>query len=392
MCGGVKMTANELIGLIPQHIFRELGAETKVDHQVKKLTGEIMFKLILFSMLNSSRMSLRVMEALLQSSKFKVFCNHQQYIPPSRYNSIRDRICTINADYFEQLFKTIFSIYHKQLNQQKVLAKADSTYVSLSAKLLTIGMHNGPSEEKHQVKYSVVLQGSLPASVKVFTEDKYISESIALAELIDGASCLKEEVVVFDRGLQTRDAFDQFTGDEKLFIGRSKTQIHYQQQQLNELIKDKPADATLTITSDSQGYLFNEKQQRTKHLYRVIRGVLDHNGEEICFITNIMDEGAYLIAAWYKQRWEIELFFKFLKQHLSASHLVNRTLNGIKVMIYMTMITAVLVLAYKKINKIKGFKIAKLRFEIELEDDLIKTIVRLCGGNPDNANHLFSSA
>src|SRR4051794_22022164 len=155
MCDGVKMTANELIGLIPKHVFRELGAETKVDHQVKKLSGEIMFKLILFSMLNSNQMSLRVMEALLQSSKFKVFCNHQQYIPQSRYNSIGDRICTINADYFERLFKTIFSIYHKEVEQQKVLAKADSTYVSLSAKLLTIGMHNGPSQQKHQVKYSV---------------------------------------------------------------------------------------------------------------------------------------------------------------------------------------------------------------------------------------------
>ena len=71
---------------------------------------------------------------------------------------------------------------------------------------------------------------------------------------------------------------------------------------------------------------------------------------------------------------------------------MNRILNRIKVMIYMTMITAVLLLAYKKINKSKGFKIAKLRFEIELEDDIIKTIVRLCGGNPDNAAHLFSSA
>src|SRR5438309_11176784 len=174
MCDGVKMTANELIRLMPKHVFRELGTETKVDYQVKKLTGEIMFKLILFSMLNSSRISLRVMEALLQSSRFKVFCNPQQYIPPGRYNSIRDRICTINAAYFERLFKTIFSIYNKELKQEKVLAKADSTYVSLSARLLTIGMHNGPSQEKHQFKYSVVLQGSLPASVKVFTEDSYI--------------------------------------------------------------------------------------------------------------------------------------------------------------------------------------------------------------------------
>jgi hypothetical protein len=149
--------------------------------------------------------------------------------------------------------------------------------------------------------------------------------------------------------------------------------------------------ATLTITRDSQGYLFNEKRQPPKHLCRVIKGVLDHNGEEICFITNILQEDAYLIAPWYKQRWEIELFFKFIKQHLNASHLVSRTLNGMKVMIYMTMITAVLLLAYRKINRLQGYKIAKLRFEIELEADIIKTIVVLCGGDSNKAPHLFPS-
>src|SRR5215210_2866941 len=185
------MTANELIGLIPKHVFSELRAETKVDHQVKKLTGEVMFKLILFSMLSTNKISLRVMEALLQSSQFKAFCNHQQYIPQSRYNSIRDRICTIEPEYFEKLFKDIFAIYNKELKQEKALAIADSTYVSLSAKLLTVGMHNGPGEDKRQVKYSVVMKGSLPASVKVFTEDSYISESIALTELINDSDCLK---------------------------------------------------------------------------------------------------------------------------------------------------------------------------------------------------------
>lgn len=384
------MTANELIGLIPRHIFSELSAETKVDHQVKKLTGEVMFKLILFSMLSTNRLSLRVMEALLQSCRFKAFCNHRQYIPQSRYNSIRDRICTINADYFERLFHDLFSIYNKELKEQKALCKADSTYVTLSAKLLTTGMQNGPAEDKRQVKYSVILKGSLPASVKVFTDATYINEGIALTELINEADCLKEDVVVFDRGIQTRGAFEQFTTDEKLFIGRSKTKVHYQQEVTNP-IKDKPKGATLTITSDSQGYLFNEKQQRTKHLYRVIRGVLDKGAEEICFITNIVDEDAYLIAQWYKQRWEIELFFKFIKQHLNAAHLVSRTVNGMKIMIYMTMITAVLLLAYKKINKLKGYKIAKLKFETELKADIIKTIVLFCGGDPNKAQHLFAS-
>jgi hypothetical protein len=45
----VVMTAGELIKLIPQDIFRKLAVETRVDSQVKKLSGEVMFKLILFS-------------------------------------------------------------------------------------------------------------------------------------------------------------------------------------------------------------------------------------------------------------------------------------------------------------------------------------------------------
>ncbi|OJY81012.1 MAG: hypothetical protein BGP14_07220 [Sphingobacteriales bacterium 44-15] len=67
------MTAKEIIGLIPEGIFEELSAETKVDAQVKKLSGEVIFKLILFSMLNTSKPSLRVIETFLQSAQFKSF-------------------------------------------------------------------------------------------------------------------------------------------------------------------------------------------------------------------------------------------------------------------------------------------------------------------------------
>jgi IS4 transposase len=106
----------------------------------------------------------------------------------------------------------------------------------------------------------------------------------------------------------------------------------------------------------------------------------------------MLHEDAYLIAAWYKQRWEIELFFKFIKQHLNVKHLVSRDENGIKVMLYMTMILATLIIAYKKINKLKGFKITKLKFELELENEIIKEIVKICGGDPTRAPHIFNSA
>jgi hypothetical protein len=61
-------------------------------------------------------------------------------------------------------------------------------------------------------------------------------------------------------------------------------------------------------------------------------------------------------------------------------------------MLYMTMITAILILVFKKLNKIDGYKIAKLKFEIQLDNLLIKEIVLLCGGDPAKASHLWNTS
>lgn len=385
------MTVNELLRLIPENTFRDLAIETKVDAQVKKLSGEVMFKLILFSMLNSDRLSLRVMETFLHSARFKSFSQFD--ILDSRYNSIRDRICTINATYFEKLFETVFTVYNKQLQEENALSKTDSTYVALAAKLFSQGMENGSSKSKDKrfAKYSVNLKGSLPSTVKVFTKQEYVSENKALSELIDHANCIEGNVVVFDRGLYSRRSFDSFTDSNKLFVSRAMVSIRYKAEKSKE-ITAKPIGSTVTIISDDIGLLNNKKGKKTQHQYRVIKGSVDKSGEKICFITNMLDEDCYMITELYKQRWEIESFFKFIKQNLNVKHLVSRDENGIKVMIYMTMILAILIIAYKKLNKIKSFKIAKLKFEIELENEIIKTIVTLCGGDPSKAAYYFSSA
>lgn len=383
------MKVKELLNLIPPDTFRELAIETKVDYQVKMLSGEVMFKLILFSMLNSDKLSLRVMETFLQSAKFKSFAQFD--ILDSKYNSIRDRICTINEEYFKKLFDRIFCIYNKELKEEKALSKTDSTYVGLATNLFLGGMKNSNNDtDKRFVKYSVNIKGSIPSSVKIFTDQSYVSEELALGELINDADCIEGNIVVFDRGLQSRNSFDKFTDGHKSFVSRANPNIRCKVTTRNE-ITAKPPGSSVTLSNDEVGFLVNKKDKNTMHQYRVIKGTIDDSGDKIYFVTNILEEDAYLIAAWYKQRWEIEIFFKFIKQHLNAKHLVSRDSNGIKVMIYMTMILAILLIAYKKLNKIKGFKIAKLRFEIELENEIIKTIVLLCNGDPDRAPHLFNS-
>lgn len=383
------MTVDELLKLIPSNTFDDLAVETKVDFQVKKLTGETMFKLILFSMLNTDKMSLRVMETFLSSAKFKLFSEQDL---DSRFNSIRDRICTINADYFEKLFDIIFTTYNKALKEEKSLSKADSTYVSIAASLFSIGMLNGTaSYGKKHVKYSVNLKGSLPCNIKVYTEQSFVSEDLALTDLIETTNASEGAIVVFDRGLQSRKSFDNFSNKSKLFVGRGKPQNKIEVVSVLK-INAKPKESTVTITNDGIGYLSAKRGVKTKNQFRLIKAIIDSTKEEICFVTTILDLDAYLIAAFYKQRWEIELFFKFIKQNLNVKHLVSRNINGIKVMIYMTMILAILILAYKKLNKIIGYKIAKLKFEIDLDNTIIKEIVLLCGGNPAKATHLWNSA
>jgi Transposase DDE domain len=384
------MTVQELFKLIPEKFFDEIGLETKVDNQVKKLTGKVVFKLILFSMLDTDKMSLRVMETLLSSSKFTSQLQPTDNVSGCKYNSIRDRICSIKASYFEKFFETIFGIYNKQLQEENALSKVDSTCISLAAKLLTNGMRNSKIDtDKRFLKYTISLTGSLPSSFKIFTEQSYISEDKAMGELIDERNELKGKTVVFDRGIQSRKNFERFTADGKDFITRSKLDIKYNSTKTNPITL-KPANSTVTIVSDETAYLYTGKHIITTYQYRVIKAIVDASQEEICFVSNLLDEDGYVIAACYKQRWEIEIFFKFIKQHLNVKHLLTRNENGMKVMLYMTMILAILIITYKKLNNISSIKIAKLKFEIELENEIIKQIVILCGGNPNLAPHLFN--
>ena len=101
------------------------------------------------------------------------------------------------------------------------------------------------------------------------------------------------------------------------------------------------------------------------------------------FITNDFELTAKEVAQAYRRRWNIEVFFRFIKQELNVSHLVSLNKNGIQVMLYMTLIVAMLVLIYKKANKI-GYKTAKRRFKMELRNLAIAMVIIKCKGNLDH--------
>lgn len=384
------MHVRDLIRLIPEEELEIFAAETKVDHQVKKLHGKIVFHLILFSMLSRKRVSLRVMEEFLRSASFKLFSANAD--AEAKFNSLSVRISMINADFFEKIFQSCFSRFSKYLDEENRIIKYDSTMVALSSKLFQIGMHVGPKRktDKKQLKFSIGMKGSLPMRFKVFQTQEALAEDIALKETIL-ESDNRNETVVFDRGLKDKNTFDKFSSERIQFITRTSPRIRHTIHQSLPL-ESKPENATVTIKEDSIIHLQYRQPKKKYPLYRLIKANIDTTGEEIFFLSNLTQMPAYEVAAIYKSRWEIEILFKFLKQELNLEHCVSRDINGIKVMMYMTLITSILVIAFKKLNKLSSFKIAKLRLVLELESIMIEQIIILCNGNPEKFKRIINDS
>jgi hypothetical protein len=380
------MKLEEVLGYIPKEELEKLSLTYNVDHQVKKLHGQTMFQLLLFSMLNIKHNSLRVMEEFYHSLAFKSIANTSYQ--GVKYNSIRDRLVNINPDYFEAIFNSCLKKYQdKYLKKKHNIISFDSTLVSISSKLLKEGMQINKQGDKKFVKFSIAFS-NIPIHSKIFTEQSFVSEDFALKELIKECPLSVDNILVFDRGVQARATFEEFNDDNLTFVTRLNNYTRF--ETIKEFGLDENQTERLTLDQDLEVKLYDKRNKKTQKFLRLIIAKEKENGEVFYFLTNSKTLAAKDVADIYKQRWEIEVFFKFIKQNLNFSHLLSRNINGVKVVMYMTLITAILLVVYKKLNDLKGYKIAKLKFAQELEVLIIKDIVKKCGGDPNKVNTILN--
>lgn len=380
------MKFKDVLGYISDEELDFLSAETKVNHQVKKLNGSMVFKLILFSLLEHGKPSLRVMEEIFHSTSFRFYTNTDSVT--TKYNSLSDRLSSINSNYFCEIFHLLFEKFNTELGEQNALQKYDSTMVAISSKLVDWGMKVGHKTNKKQLKVTVGLHGSLPCDFKIFTENKHNCEDLTIPEVILDYRHNKASVVTFDRGVQKRTTFVKFDEQDILFVTRIKTDATHHVIRNIDITKKETESL---IFEDDLEVNFNDSATRKRLLtsFRLIKAVIKESNEKIYFVTNNFELEANEIANLYKQRWEIEVFFRFIKQQLNFSQLVNRNLNGVKVMIYMTLILASMIIIYKKKNNLKGFKIVKMKITNELQNELIKEIVLMSGGDISKISHIL---
>lgn len=118
----------------------------------------------------------------------------------------------------------------------------------------------------------------------------------------------KEAMYVFDRGYIDYEQFDRFFDEGIFFASRLKKNAVVRTLEIFPVPEDS------TVTSDSM-VVIGTPQKRTENVFRLVE-TMDSQGKRIRIITNRFDLSADEISEIYRSRWAIELFFKWLKQHV----------------------------------------------------------------------------
>jgi len=393
-----KISLKQVLEFIPEALLTHLSATSKVDHYSKVLHGKKMFYLLLFCIFDNEKLSQRTLEDTFNSSGFKALfgLGEEEKV---RRSSISERLSKINSNYFKEIYEQMYGrfseIYSKTEIEKYNLIRVDSTIVADTCAKLKEGIDQ--KSGKKLVKFSFSFDGILPSGVEVFTGQKYSSEEAALPEAIL-KQVKKEEhhenIYVIDRGLQSTRVMKDFDEKSVKFIIRSKENRKF--EEIESFLDGKKSQKwdDWEVMKDSKVKLYTGKpvlnkrgnihhrEEKVETCFRLVVIKNEKKDKEFWFLTNEFELSAKEIADYYRKRWDIEVFFRFLKQELNLSHLVSMNKNGIEVMIYMTMIASMLLLIYKKVNDL-GYKTAKRRIAMEIRDMITAILIIFAGGNPD---------
>lgn len=144
---------------------------------------------------------------------------------------------------------------------------------------------------------------------------------------------------VFDRGYVDYKKFDQYCENGTRFTTRLK------ENAIIEVIEEYPVSSNSPILKDQRVYLGNNHTKMT-HSVRLIE-VLDTKGERIVIITNDFKLKAEAIGDIYRYRWQIELFFKWIKQHFSVKHFYGTSQPAVENQLYIALCSYCLLMLIK---------------------------------------------
>jgi Transposase DDE domain/Domain of unknown function (DUF4372) len=343
-----KTVFAQFLGFIPFNHFEHLVDKFDANRWHHSFSAWSHFICMAYAQLTRRR-GLRDLIACLNSQRSKLY-----------HVGLRQRVCRStladanehrDAELFEALGQRLISQALKAhshdalpLNLKEPLYAMDSTVIDLCLSLFTWADFRSA---KAGIKAHVALdlRGAIPVLLSLTTA------KVGDSSQLDHLHLPRGSIVVLDRGYIDFARLYSLTVRGMSFVVRARGNL------LWRCIEVHPFDKASGVLADQTIVLCGtHANQRYPQVLRRVRFVDQLSCLELVFLTDRLDLPATTIAQIYKQRWQVELFFKWLKQNLSIDHFFGNSLNAVKTQIWIAICVYLLALIMRK----------KLKLEVEL--------------------------
>jgi len=326
---------HQMLKLIPRHHFGKLETEHGTGRKARSFTRWSQL-VHLLSMQLTARVSLR---DGVSSLKARIKSLYHLGVKPVARSTFADANHQRPASFFEALFGLMYrrcqplAPKHKFRFKNKLFS-LDATVVSLC---LTLFPWAAFRRTKGGIKLHTLLDhdGYLPAFVAVSpAREPDIKRARSL-------SLPKGSIVVEDLGYTDYAWYAQLTAQKIFFVTRQKRNARY------EVLERRKVNTHQGLLSDHTIRLTGAKAQECPVPLRRIAYRDTATGRRYVFLTNHFQLAAKTIADIYKERWQIEIFFRFIKQNLKIKAFIGNSENAVLTQIYAALIVYLL-LCYLK--------------------------------------------
>ncbi|MDD5363533.1 MAG: IS4 family transposase [Ignavibacteria bacterium] len=336
-----KTIFSQLINYIPKTHFDKMVLKYKGNRRLRTFSCWDQYLSMAFAQL-TYRESLRDIQACLRSNRNKLYHmgikGNISRTNLSRANEIKDyRIYESLALKLIEHAQTLFDkndMAYKELNN--ALYALDSTVIDLSLTLFPWAQHR---QNKSAIRINTLLdvRTLLPAFINISSGGVHEINSLDLINVEPMA------IYIMDKGFMDFERFNRLNSLNAYFIIRAKRNQSYKR------IYSLPTSGQESVISDQVIKMTGPKTSLYyPHKLRRIRYYDMQNNRYLIFITNNLNLNSNTIAALYKERWKIELFFRWIKQNLKIKSFYGRSQNAIKTQIWIAISVYAIVIIMKK--------------------------------------------
>jgi hypothetical protein len=381
-----KLVFAQLIEHLPLHTFRRCVARYGGQHKVKSFSCLDQLLVMMFAQL-TFRESLRDIEACLRAQPEKIY--HMGIRGGMARNTLANanamRDWRIYAEFAQRLIRTARDLYASE----PLGVQLDNTVYALDSTTIDLCLSLFPWAPFRSTKAAVKLHTLLDLRRNIPTflhiSDGKLHDVNILDQLIPEAGAF----YVVDRGYVDFERLARFDQAGAFFVTRAKRGMRFKRLAWRKTDRSTGVicDHTIALT------VFYSKQGYPKPLRR-IRFKDPQTGKKLVFITNHLDLEPLTVCQLYKMRWQVELFFKWIKQHLRIKAFFGTSENAVKSQIWIAVCTYVLVAIVRKRLKLEAsmheiLQILSLSLFEKTSLDQLLTLSVEAQNQRDSANQLI---